>query len=332
MKKTIFFLVIFFSILTNSEALSLKTNNSNYFVSINNSVYRFKKIINLQNDEALFNLKYDNYSNLNDYELINDNEVEDELLNNINNAIYYGYESHNKSDIFYYLTQTLIYKFYYGFSNAFMCSSDGIKITIYDDLINQIKEEFILDSINDYEIDVYEDIVLPEEYTYNLEEYQNYIPGIYNIAYYSTDKKSVYYKNMDNYLFSENNRGISKGEFKINVKGIKFNFKGLDTTYLLYENDKLIKEFNNDNPIKYLKMNTTYLLKYDDKEISIKTTNADYELTIEEELQQMEEKNIDIPLNPKTNDDIITFIWLYIGSVSLLLILYINYRKSLKNK
>ena len=45
-----------------------------------------------------------------------------------------------------------------------------------------------------------------------------------------------------------------------------------------------------------------------------------------------EEKNIDIPLNPKTNDDIITFIWLYIGSVSLLLILYINYRKSLKNK
>ena len=137
---------------------------------------------------------------------------------------------------------------------------------------------------------------------------------------------------MDNYLFSENNRGISKGEFKINVKGIKFNFKGLDTTYLLYENDKLIKEFNNDSPIKYLKMNTTYLLKYDDKEISIKTTNADYELTIEEELQQMEEKNIDIPLNPKTNDDIITFIWLYIGSVSLLLILYINYRKSLKNK
>ena len=332
MKKLIFFLVIYFSILNNFDALSLKTNNSNYFVNINNSIYRFKKIINIENNEALFNLKYDNYSNLNDYELINDNEVEDELLNNINNAIYYGYESHNKSDIFYYLTQTLIYKFYYGFSNAFMCSSDGIKITIYDDLINQIKEEFILDSINDYEIDVYEDIVLPEEYTYNLEEYQNYIPGIYNIAYYSTDKKSVYYKNMDNYLFSENNRGISKGEFKINVKGIKFNFKGLDTTYLLYENDKLIKEFNNDNPIKYLKMNTTYLLKYDDKEISIKTTNADYELTIEEELQQMEEKNIDIPLNPKTNDDIITFIWLYIGSVSLLLILYINYRKSLKNK
>lgn len=332
MKKLIFFLVIYFSILNNFDALSLKTNNSNYFVNINNSVYRFKKIINIENNEALFNLKYDNYNNLNDYELINDNEVDDELLNNINNAIYYGYESHNKSDIFYYLTQTLIYKLYYGFSNAFMCSSDGIKITIYDDLINQIKEKFVLDSINDYEIDVYEDIVLPEEYTYNLEEYQNYIPGIYNIAYYSTNKKSVYYKNMDNYLFSENNRGISKGEFKINVKGIKFNFKGLDTTYLLYENDKLIKEFNNDNPIKYLKMNTTYLLKYDDKEISIKTTNEDYELTIEEELQQMEEKNIDIPLNPKTNDDIITFIWLYIGSVSLLLILYINYRKSLKNK
>lgn len=332
MKKLIFFLVIYFSILNNCDALSLKINNSNYFVNINNSVYRFKKIINIENNEALFNLKYDNYNNLNDYELINDNEIEDELLNNINNAIYYGYESHNKSDIFYYLTQTLIYKFYYGFSNAFMCSSDGIKITIYDDLINQIKEKFVLDSINDYEIDVYEDIVLPEEYTYNLEEYQNNIPGIYNIAYYSTNKKSVYYKNMDNYLFSENNRGISKGEFKINVKGIKFNFKGLDTTYLLYENDKLIKEFNNDNPIKYLKMNTTYLLKYDDKEISIKTTNADYELTIEEELQQMEEKNIDIPLNPKTNDDIITFIWLYIGSVSLLLILYINYRKSLKNK
>lgn len=332
MKKLIFFLVIYFSILNNFDALSLKTNNSNYFVNINNSVYRFKKIINIENNEALFNLKYDNYNNLNDYELINDNEVDDELLNNINNAIYYGYESHNKSDIFYYLTQTLIYKLYYGFSNAFMCSSDGIKITIYDDLINQIKEKFVLDSINDYEIDVYEDIVLPEEYTYNLEEYQNYIPGIYNIAYYSTNKKSVYYKNMDNYLFSENNRGISKGEFKINVKGIKFNFKGLDTTYLLYENDKLIKEFNNDNPIKYLKMNATYLLKYDDKEISIKTTNEDYELTIEEELQQMEEKNIDIPLNPKTNDDIITFIWLYIGSVSLLLILYINYRKSLKNK
>ena len=332
MKKLIFFLVIYFSILSNFDALSLKTNNSNYFVNINNSIYRFKKIINIENNEALFNLKYDNYSNLNDYELINDNEVEDELLNNINNAIYYGYESHNKSDIFYYLTQTLIYKFYYGFSNAFMCSSDGIKITIYDDLINQIKEKFILNSINDYEIDVYEDIVLPEEYTYNLEEYQNNIPGVYNIAYYSTNKKPVYYKNMDNYLFSENNKGISKGEFKINVKGIKFNFKGLDTTYLLYENDKLIKEFNNDNPIKYLKMNTTYLLKYDDKEISIKTTNEDYELTIEEELQQMEEKNIDIPLNPKTNDDIITFIWLYIGSVSLLLILYINYRKSLKNK
>lgn len=332
MKKLIFFLVIYFSILNNFDALSLKTNNSNYFVNINNSIYRFKKIINIENNEALFNLKYDNYNNLNDYELINDNEIEDELLNNINNAIYYGYESHNKSDIFYYLTQTLIYKFYYGFSNAFMCSSDGMKITIYDDLINQIKEKFILDSINDYEIDVYEDIVLPEEYTYNLEEYQNKIPGIYNVAYYSTDKKSVYYRNMDNYLFSENNRGISKGEFKINVKGIKFNFKGLDTTYLLYENDKLIKEFNNDSPIKYLKMNTTYLLKYDDKEISIKTTNADYELTIEEELQQMEEKNIDIPLNPKTNDDIITFIWLYIGSVSLLLILYINYRKSLKNK
>ena len=332
MKKLIFFLVIYFSILNNCDALSLKINNSNYFVNINNSIYRFKKIINIENNEALFNLKYDNYNNLNDYELINDNEIEDELLNNINNAIYYGYESHNKSDIFYYLTQTLIYKFYYGFSNAFMCSSDGIKITIYDDLINQIKEKFVLDSIKDYEIDVYEDIVLPEEYTYNLEEYQNYIPGIYNIAYYSTNKKSVYYRNMDNYLFSENNRGISKGEFKINVKGIKFNFKGLDTTYLLYENDKLIKEFNNDNPIKYLKMNTTYLLKYDDKEISIKTTNADYELTIEEELQQMEEKNIDIPLNPKTNDDIITFIWLYIGSVSLLLILYINYRKSLKNK
>lgn len=332
MKKLIFFFVIYFSILNNFDALSLKTNNSNYFVNINNSVYRFKKIINIENNEALFNLKYDNYNNLNDYELINDNEIEDELLNNINNAIYYGYESHNKSDIFYYLTQTLIYKFYYGFSNAFMCSSDGIKITIYDDLINQIKEKFILDSINDYEIDVYEDIVLPEEYTYNLEEYQNNIPGVYNVAYYSTNKKSVYYKNMDNYLFSENNRGISKGEFKINVKGIKFNFKGLDTTYLLYENDKLIKEFNNDSPIKYLKMNTTYLLKYDDKEISIKTTNEDYELTIEEELQQMEEKNIDIPLNPKTNDDIITFIWLYIGSVSLLLILYINYRKSLKNK
>ncbi len=332
MKKLIFFFVIYFSILNNFDALSLKTNNSNYFVNINNSVYRFKKIINIENNETLFNLKYDNYSNLNDYELINDNEVDDELLNNINNAIYYGYESHNKSDIFYYLTQTLIYKLYYGFSNAFMCSSDGIKITIYDDLINQIKEKFVLDSINDYEIDVYEDIVLPEEYTYNLEEYQNNIPGVYNVAYYSTNKKSVYYKNMDNYLFSENNKGISKGEFKINVKGIKFNFKGLDTTYLLYENDKLIKEFNNDSPINYLKMNTTYLLKYDDKEISIKTTNEDYELTIEEELQQMEEKNIDIPLNPKTNDDIITFIWLYIGSVSLLLILYINYRKSLKNK
>ena len=162
MKKLIFFLVIYFSILSNFDALSLKTNNSNYFVNINNSIYRFKKIINIENNEALFNLKYDNYSNLNDYELINDNEVEDELLNNINNAIYYGYESHNKSDIFYYLTQTLIYKFYYGFSNAFMCSSDGIKITIYDDLINQIKEKFILNSINDYEIDVYEDIVLPE--------------------------------------------------------------------------------------------------------------------------------------------------------------------------
>lgn len=332
MKKTIFFLVIFFSILTNSEALSLKTNNSNYFVSINNSVYRFKKIINLQNDEALFNLKYDNYSNLNDYELITDNEIPDELLNNINNAIYYGYESHNKSDIFYYLTQTLIYKLYYGFSNAFMCSSDGAKITIYDDLINKIKDNFTLDNMNDYEIDVFEDIILPEEYTYDLEAYQKDIPGIYNVVYYSKENESIIYRNATNYLFDENNKGISKGNFNINVKGIKFNFKGLDTTYQLYENDKLIKEFNNDNPIKYLKINTSYLLKYDNKEISFHTTNIDYELTIEEELSLDEEKNINIPINPKTDDDIITFIWLYIGSVSLLLILYVNYRKSLRNK
>ena len=69
MKKLVFFFVIYFSILNNFDALSLKTNNSNYFVNINNSIYRFKKIINIENNEALFNLKYDNYNNLNDYEI-----------------------------------------------------------------------------------------------------------------------------------------------------------------------------------------------------------------------------------------------------------------------
>lgn len=334
MKKIIFIVTVFCFSIVNVKALTLKTINSNYFININNSVYKLKKLKDVDTNRVYFNLKYDNYNNLDNYQKNND-YLEIDNVNEISNAIRFGYQSHEKSDIFYYLTQTLIYKYYYGFDNAYMCSSDGTKLNVYDNLIAKIELDFDLKEISDKDIKIFDNLELDSNYEYDLTDFNNEKIGEYIINYYSSDSQIIIYSDNNNYLFEEDNFGKRKGSFLVKVEGIKFSMAGEDTYYQLFEGDNLVKNFNLMNIPEYLKKNTEYLLKYDNKEIAFKTNEDNYELNLLEN-KEVEKIHISDNLsqqieNPQTKDNIAITILIFLGSWVIYLILYKKYRKSLKN-
>lgn len=340
MKKIFLIVAVFCFSIVNVKALSIKATNSNYYIKVNNNVYNLKKLKNIDNNSVLFNWKYDNYTNLDNYQEI-ENITNIEHLNEINNAIKFGYQEHEKSDIFYYLTQTLIYKYYYGFDNAYMCSSDGTKLTVYDDLINNITNDSKLKELSDKRVQVFEELTLDSNYEYNLDNFDNLVVGEYEIEYNTKETNNIIYYNTNNYLFAENNTGIRKGTFKVYVDGIKFDLIGDNTTYQLFENDRLIIEFTSENVPKYLKKNTEYYLLYDDKKIKFKTTEENINLNLKEEVEKDEEPEEEKEtnesimesqeVNPKTNDNLGIIALIFIFSWIFYLILYKKYRKSLIN-
>lgn len=340
MKKIFLIVAVFCFSIVNVKALSIKVTNSNYYIKINDNVYNFKKLKNIDNNSVLFNWKYDNYTNLANYQEIK-NDISIDHLNEINNAIKFGYQEHGKSDIFYYLTQTLIYKYYYGFDNAYMCSSDGTKLTVYDDLINNIINDSKLTELSDKRVQVFEELTLDSNFEYDLDDFDNLVVGEYEIEYNTKETNSTIYYNTNNYLFAENNTGIRKGIFKIYVDGIKFDLIGDNTSYQLFENDRLLKEFTSENVPKYLKKNTEYYLLYDDKKIKLKTTEENFKLNLveleekNEETEEERETNESLmasqEVNPKTNDNLVIIALIFIFSWIFYLILYKKYRKSLIN-
>ena len=57
MKKTLILCICFIWLPLNTEALNLKyENKGNYYVSINNAVYKLNKIMDLNTNEYLFNI------------------------------------------------------------------------------------------------------------------------------------------------------------------------------------------------------------------------------------------------------------------------------------
>lgn len=201
-------------------ALNIKyENKSNYYVSINNTIYKLNKIKDIDTNEYFFNMYFDNYIEFNNYIKSTkfNNEIKEELFNNINNAIYYGYIKKDKSDIFYYITQILIYKYYYGFENVYMCSSTGNKLAVYEDIMLNIHNNYYLNELIDLNINVMEDLNLDNNYKYDLSNFNNKLVGSYKINYYIEENYLYYYNNYNMY-FNENNNILLEGNFNVNVE------------------------------------------------------------------------------------------------------------------
>ena len=338
MKKLIFLLGIIFFAIPEVDAINLsyETGFSSYYVNINGKINRLKKIKNTDTNEYLFNMKFDNYENNENFIKSNkfNNEISKEYFNNINNAIYFGYIEKEKKDIFYYITQVLIYKYYYGFDNAYMCSSSGGRIIVYDEIMNNIHNNYNLKNISNINHKLFEDINLDNKYRYNLNNYNNKKVGTYQIDYY-LDEKYEYYYSDNNILFNENNNVLSSGTFEINVNGINFDFIGdSNTFYELYEDDRLITKFKGDNPIKYLNKNSSYLIKYDNDLVhEFITTDNDINITLKtpekkEIINNFKTIDKKIVINdiktPKTKDNIINYF------VIMVIILFISLFSSIK--
>ena len=306
-------------------ALNVTSKEYNYMVS-QNGIVKKMKMLKDENNEVLFKIKNEDisYNNLNYYEEYT-GSLDKETFNKINNIIKLGYIGNNKSDIFYFITQVLIYKVYYNTNDIFMCSSDGTRLTVYDELMNKILDKIKLDTIKDTEIDVFDTLKLDNNYIYDLSNFNNLVPGTYNISYKTKETYKYFYKNDNTYLIKSTSNGYLSGMFKVSVKGIKVSSNEYYKNYLVYDEDILIGSLKD---IKYLKSNHKYIIKYNDLIEELNTTDKDLELnkTSNEESIIIEDlNNID---NPSTIDNILETIIIFMSISVIYVLLYIKFRKN----
>ena len=313
-------------------ALNVTSKEYNYMVSQNGNIKKMKMLKD-ENNEALFKIKNDDisYNNLNYYEEYT-GSLDKELFNKINNIIKLGFIDNNKSDIFYFITQVLIYKVYYNTNDIFMCSSDGTRLTVYDELMNKILDKIKLDTIKDTEIDVFDTLKLDNNYIYDLSNFNNLVPDTYNISYKTKESYKYFYRDDNTYLIKSTSNGYLSGSFTVSVKGVKVSSDEYYKNYLVYDEDILIGSLKD---IKYLKSNHNYIIKYNNLVEELNTTNEDIELnkvssgdesSIIEGLNNIEDlNNID---NPTTNDNILETIIIFISISVIYMLLYIKFRKN----
>ena len=334
-KKIITLIIISSLFILNTNALTVKEQTYSFMISHNGNITKLKKLTD-QDGNALFRLKNEDMS-YSDLVLYNDTikgSISSLLTNKIGNIIKAGYIDHNKENAYYYFTQALIFRIYYNDPDIYFCSSNGFRLTIYDDMLKKIEDSIKLEDKEDLLIDLGEELTLDNNYIYDLSNFDNSIPGTYTISYMTKGSLSYYYGSGDRYLFNSTTTGSLTNEFKVKVDGIKLIIDDYYKEYELYDNEEYLGKLKD---IKYLKADYNYIIKYNNNIKELNTTNEDYilkreDLSNKEDLSNIEDLNtievFDNIENPKTSDNIFETFLIFVSISIIYILLYVRYRRN----
>lgn len=239
--KKIILIITLMIININVYAIEVRYIDSNYYMCISDNVKNLKKVVDVNTNTVYFDITaadfefYPTTFNFrDDYKTF---YVSDEVNKKFIDTISSLYIPHKNDDNYYFHTQILLYKYHYGENRVSYCTSDGTKITGYDLVLKNLKNNvkgIIADEYNNevFEIDINDDLVLSDKYYYWTDD-ENVVINKNKISFKNNDEYTINYILLGSniYYSGTNSRGIllsteSKQTsptytFKVNVTGEK---------------------------------------------------------------------------------------------------------------
>ena len=290
MKKTIFFIILFLLIISPVKGKELISENTNYYIKVNDEIINVKKVYDKDTLDVVFNVDFKNYNIDNNYK-INDkfefkNKNNSYYENFLYTIIYYCYLE-NPNDLNYYYTQVMLWQYVseikLKMTNKLGEELDDLKVD-YNNLMVKVMQHKAKPQFANYEVN--NEIWTTNTFNYKDREIVLDNPVVEELDMNISDKTlTIYNKKVGNYKLE-----LTK-DFEQEV-------------YCYEKNDKPIycRSLKGPNDIKFIFNYNVYgiKLKIEEKLIGINNKIGDayldstYEIYLDNELK----------LTTKINDDI----------------------------